>query len=80
MHKGWFYNKFDETFDGSYIYNYQCLNDNSQTLEGIFTSPIFAYYEFDVYAKNNSKELLDKIDFYLTENIVNYKCIILILQ
>ena len=63
-----FYNKFDETFDGSYIYNYQCLDDNSQTLEGIFTSPIFAYYEFDVYAKNNSKELLDKIDFYLTEN------------
>ena len=63
-----FYNKYDETFDGSYIYNYQCLNDNSQIIEGIFTSPIFAYYEFDVYAKNESQELLDKIALYLTEN------------
>ena len=63
-----FYNKHNETFDGSYIYNYQCLNDYSQIIEGIFTSPIFAYYEFDVYAKNNSQELLDKIDLYLTEN------------
>ena len=64
-----FYNKYNETFDGSYIYNYNCfLNDNSQIIEGIFTSPIFSYYEFDVYAKNESQELLDKIDLYLTEN------------
>ena len=63
-----FYNRYDETFDGSSIYNYQCLDDPSKGIEGIYTSPIFTYYEFDVYAKNNSKSLLDKIDFYLTEN------------
>ena len=63
-----FYNKYDETFEGSQIYNYQCLDDPSKGIEGIFTSPIFAYYEFDIYAKNNSKSLLDKIDAYLIEN------------
>ena len=63
-----FYNKFNETFDGSHIYNYQCLDDPSKTLEGIYTSEIFAFYEFDVNAKNNSKVLLDKIDAYLLEN------------
>ena len=63
-----FYNRYDETFDGSNIYNYKCLDDNSQIIEGVFTSPIFSYYEFDVYAKNESQELLDKIDWYLTEN------------
>ena len=62
-----FYNRYDEAFDGSSIYNYQCLNDNSKRIEGIFTSPIFSYYEFDVYAKNNSKELLDKNNNYLSE-------------
>ena len=63
-----FYNRYDETFDGSVIYNYQCLNDNTKRIEGIYTSPLFSYYEFDVYAKNNSKELLEKITNYLTES------------
>ena len=63
-----FYNKYDETFDCSSIYNYQCLDNSKRAIEGIYTSPIFSYYEFDVYAKNNSNELLDKIDNYLTEN------------
>ena len=63
-----FYNRYDETFDGSQIYNYQCLDDPNKGIEGIFTSPIFAYFEFDVYAKNDSKTLLDKIDAYLIEN------------
>ena len=63
-----FYNRYNETFDGSQIYNYQCLDDPNKGIEGIFTSPIFAYFEFDVYAKNDSKTLLDKIDAYLIEN------------
>ena len=63
-----FYNRYDETFDGSSIYNYQCMDDSDRGIEGIFTSPIFSYYEFDVYAKNNSQALLDKITDYLTEN------------
>ena len=63
-----FYNRYDETFDGSSIYNYQCMDDTDRGIEGIFTSPIFSYYEFDVYAKNDSQALLDKITDYLTEN------------
>jgi hypothetical protein len=63
-----FYNRYDETFDGSSIYNYQCMDDSDRGIEGIFTSPIFSYYEFDVYAKNDSQALLDKITDYLTEN------------
>ena len=63
-----FYNRYAETFDGSSIYNYQCMDDSDRGIEGIFTSPIFSYYEFDVYAKNDSQALLDKITDYLTEN------------
>ena len=37
-------------------------------MEGIYTSPVFSYYEFDVISKNNSVELLDKIEKYLIEN------------
>ena len=63
-----FYNEFNKSFDESSVYNYKCLDDLSRPLEGIYTSPVFSYYEFDVYAKNNSKELLDKIEKYLIEN------------
>ena len=63
-----FYNGFNKSFDESNVYKYQCLDDLSRPLEGIYTSRVFSYYEFDVYAKNNSKELLDKIEKYLIEN------------
>ena len=63
-----FYNDFNETFDSSKIYDYQCLDNPSTTIEGIWTSEIFSYFQFEVNAKNNSKELLNKIDNYLHEN------------
>ena len=63
-----FYNEFNETFESSKIYNYQCLDDPSITIEGIWTSDIFSYIQIDVNAKNNSQALLDKIDNYLLEN------------
>ena len=63
-----FYNEFNETFDGSQIYKYQCLDDPSITVEGIWTSEIFSYFQFEVNAKNKSRDLLDKIDNYLHEN------------
>ena len=63
-----FYNKFNETFEASHIDNYQCLDDPSVTIEGIWTSEIFSYYQIEVNAKNNSRELLDKIDDYLLQN------------
>ena len=63
-----FYNQFNETFDSSKIYNYQCLDDSSITVEGIWTSEIFSYIQIEVNAKNNSEVLLDKIHNYLLEN------------
>ena len=63
-----FYNEFNETFDGSQIYKYQCLDDPSITVEGIWTSEIFSYFQFEVNAKNKSRDLLDKIDKFLHEN------------
>ena len=63
-----FFNEYDETFDGSEIARYQCLEDYSNSMEGIFTSPLFCYYQFEVVAKNSSKELLDKIEDYLQGN------------
>ena len=63
-----FYNQFNETFDESQIYNYQCLDDPSITIEGIWTSSVFSYIQIEVNAKNSSQTLLDKIDNYLLEN------------
>ena len=63
-----FYNKFNETFEASHIENYLCFDDPSVTIEGIWTSDIFSYYQIEVNAKNNSRELLDKIDDYLLQN------------
>ena len=63
-----FYNEFNETFESSQIYNYLCLDDPSIPIEGIWTSEIFSYFQFEVNAKNESKELLKKIDDYLYSN------------
>ena len=68
-----FYDEFNETFDASQIYKYQCLDDPTITVEGIWTSEIFSYFQFEVNAKNNSTELLNKIDDYLFENDCKYQ-------
>ena len=62
-----FYNDFNKSFNESGVFNYYCLDDLSRGMEGIYTSPVFSYYEFDVISKNNSVELLDKIEKYLIE-------------
>ena len=63
-----FYNQFDETFEASQIYKYQCLDDPTITIEGIWTSEIFSYFQFEVNAKNKSKAFLKRINDYLIEN------------
>ena len=63
-----FFNEFNETFDASQIYKYQCFDEPWTTIEGIWTSDVFSYFQIEVNAKNNSQELLDKIDNYLLEN------------
>ena len=63
-----FFNSFNKSFDDCKVYSYQCLDELSRSIEGIYASPVFSYYEFDVDAKNNSKVLLGKIEKYLIEN------------
>ena len=63
-----FFNEFNETFDASQIYKYQCFDEPWTTIEGIWTSDIFSYYQIEVNAKNNSQELLNKIDDFLLQN------------
>ena len=63
-----FYNKYNKSFDYLRLKNYQCLNDYSQTIEGIYSDQVFSYYEFSVNAKNTSKEAFDSVDEYLSEN------------
>ncbi len=43
-----FFNSFNKQFDESKVYSYQCLDDLSSSIEGIYASPVFSYYEFDV--------------------------------
>ena len=63
-----FYNEYNKSFDYLRLKNYQCLNDYSQTLEGIYSDQVFSYYEFSLNAKNTSKEAFDSVDEYLFEN------------
>ena len=63
-----FFNSFSKQFDDLKVYSYQCLDDLSRAVEGIYARPVVSYYEFNVNAKNNSKELLNKIESYLIEN------------
>ena len=63
-----FYNQFNDTFDASKIYEYQCLDDPSTTIEGIWTSDIFSYIQIEVNAKNKSDAFLYRIHNYLLEN------------
>ena len=63
-----FYNQFNETFNSSQIYKYQCFDEPSTTIEGIWTSEVFSYIQIEVNAINESQALLDKIDNYLLEN------------
>jgi len=63
-----FYNKYNTSFDYLRLKGYQCLNNYSQTLEGIYSGQVFSYYEFSVNAKNTSKVAFDSVDEYLMEN------------
>ena len=62
------YNKYNTSFDYLRLKGYQCLNNYSQTFEGIYSDQVFSYYEFSVNAKNTSKEAFDSVDEYLMEN------------
>ena len=54
-----FYNNYNESFDYLHLNKHQCLDNNDQIIEGIFSDQIFSYYEFSVIAKSKT-EYIDK--------------------
>ena len=63
-----FYNKYNVQFDYLGLTNFQCLDSKEDTIQGIYTDKIYSYFEFEVAAKNNSKEVLDKTGKYIYDN------------
>ena len=62
-----FYNNYNDTFDFMRLNQFECLDKKDNSLQGIYTDEIFTYYEFSVVSKNDSNDLFQKIDRYLTE-------------
>ena len=62
-----FYNNFNDTFDFMGLNQFECLDKKDNSLQGIYTDEVFRYYEFSLVSKNDSIDLFQKIDRYLTE-------------
>ena len=62
-----FYNEFNDSFDFAGLNEFECLDKKDNSLQGIYANKVFSYYEFSVVSKNDSVELFQKIDRYLTE-------------
>ena len=62
-----FYNQFNDAIDFMSLDQFECLDKKDNPLQGLYTDEVFTYYEFSVLAKNDSVDLLRKIDEYLTE-------------
>ena len=62
-----FYNNYNDTFDFMSLSQFECLDKKDYSFQGIYTDKVFTYYEFSVISKNDSIDLFQKIDRYLTE-------------
>jgi len=62
-----FYNNYNDSFDFAGLNQFECLDKKDNSIQGIFADEVFSYYEFTVMSKNNSVDLFQKIDRYLTE-------------
>ena len=60
-----FYNNFNDSLDYLNIEEFQCLDDNSQIVEGIYTDEVFSYYSFSVVIKEDTQDNFDKLNDYL---------------
>ena len=63
-----FYNKYDKQVDYLGLQNYECIDDNDYSIEGVYADQIFSYFDFSVTAVNDSKKILDELDRFLFEN------------
>ena len=63
-----FYYKYNDAVDYLKLAQLQCLDDNSQTIEGIYSDQVFSYYEFAAVAKDGTEENYNNINNFLLEN------------
>ena len=63
-----FFNNNNDSFDKLTLHKFQCLDDYTGSLAGIYSDQIFTYYEISILSKYDSPENLDNIDEYLFEN------------
>ena len=63
-----FYYKYNDAVDYLKLNQYQCLDDNSHTIEGIYSDQIFSYYEFAAVALNGTEQNYKDIDTFLIDN------------
>ena len=60
-----FYNEYSNSKKRIDISNFQCLDDKTETIEGIYTDKKFNYYEFSVFSKEDSITHFRRIEEYL---------------
>ena len=63
-----FYYKYNDAVDYLKLNKYQCLDDNSHTIEGIYSDQIFSYYEFAAVALTGTEQNYKDIDTFLIDN------------
>ena len=63
-----FYNNYNNSVDYLNLGDYECLDDNTHTLEGIFSDQVFSYYEFGASAKTGTEQNFQDLDTFLLNN------------
>ena len=63
-----FYYKYNNSVDYLNLAKYRCLDDNSHTIEGIYSDQVFSYYEFAAVAINGTEQNYKDIDNFLLYN------------
>ena len=63
-----FYNNFNNSLEYLNMDIFQCLDDNSRIVEGIYTDEVFSYYTFTVSIKEDSQKNFDRLNNYLLGN------------
>lgn len=61
-----FFNEFNETFDSINLGQFYCSKEKNYTVQGIYSSDTFHYYEILVKARDNSLKTSKTIINYLT--------------
>ena len=63
-----FYYKYNDAVDYLSLGKYHCLDDNSHTIQGIYSDQVFSYYEFAAVAINGTEQNYKDIDTFLLYN------------